>query len=154
MTRGSGSAPDPGHVRQCPPRRINGEIRGQIVATEIPYGFGGVGSVGAATLHAGGAAMRGGNLSISVAGGLPSGSGLLILSLSDGAGTAKQCPYLLGGPLLIVPIPLDATGAITLNSTIPDLPGSITIMQFFGFDCRAPGAFYSTNGLQVPLFDY
>jgi hypothetical protein len=135
---------------------VNGEIRGQIVATEIPYGFGGVGSVGAATLHAGGAAMRGGNLSISVAGGLPSGSGLLILSLSDGAGTAKQCPYLLGGPLLIVPIPLDATGAVTLNSTIPDLTGSLSIyLQYFGFDAAAPnGAFYSTNGLQVPLFDY
>ncbi len=135
---------------------VNGEIRGQIVPTEIPYGFGGIGSVGPASLHAGGAAMRGGNLSISVAGGLPSGTGLLILSLSDGAGTAKQCPYLLGGPLLIVPIPLDATGAVTLNSTLPDLSGSIDIyLQYFGFDAAAPnGAFYSTNGLLVPIFDY
>ena len=135
---------------------VLGEIRGQIVPTEIPYGFGGVGSVGPATLHAGGAAMRGGNLSISVAGGLPSGTGLLILSLSDGAGTAKQCPYLLGGPLLITPIPLDATGAVTLSTTLPDLAGSIDIyLQYFGFDAAAPnGAFYSTNGLQVPLFDY
>jgi hypothetical protein len=135
---------------------INGEIRGQIVATENPYGFGGIGSVGVATLHAAGAAMRGGTLMINVAGGLPNGNGLLLLSLSDGAATVKQCPYLLGPPLLLLPVPLDGAGALSLSSTIPDLTGSITIyLQYFGFDPAAPnGSFYSTNGLQVPLFDY
>ncbi len=134
----------------------NGEIRGQIVATQNPYGFGGVGSAGAATLHASGAAMRGGSLTISETGGLPSGAGLLLLSLSDGAGTVKQCPYLLGPPALILPVPLDGSGAFNLVSTIPDLSGSVTIyFQYFGFDPAAPnGAFYSTNGLQVPIFDY
>jgi hypothetical protein len=134
----------------------NGEIRGQIVPTENPYGFGGVGSVGMATLQASGAAMRGGTLTLSVAGGLPSGNGLLVLSLSDGAGSAKQCPYLLGPPALLLPAPLDATGALNLQSTIPDLSGSVTVFfQYFGFDAAAPnGAFYSTNGLMVPIFDY
>src|SRR5262249_18990091 len=128
----------------------------QIVPTENPYGFGGIGSAGVATLHAGGAAMRGGTLSLMVMGGLPSGTGLLILSLSDGAATVKQCPYLLGAPTLPLQLPLDATGSLNLASTIPDLSSSVTIyLQFFGFDPAAPnGAFYSTNGLQVPIFDY
>ena len=45
-----------------------GEIRGQIVPTEIPYGFGCESSVGDSSLRASGAAMRGGTLNLTLTG--------------------------------------------------------------------------------------
>jgi hypothetical protein len=134
----------------------NGEIRGQIVPSEITYGVGSPGSAGVATLHAGGAAMRGGTLGITIDLGLPNGAGLLVLSLSDGNSILKTCPYLTGAPLLFLPVGLDAGGSGKLSATVPDLASSIDVyMQYFGFDPSAPnGAFYSTNGLLVPIFDY
>jgi len=133
-----------------------GEIRGQIVPTEIPYGIGLASSVGMATLHAGGAAMRGGTISIDIAGAVPSGSGLLLISLGEGSSALKTVPYLLGAPLLIIPLPLDPAGAISLPGSIPDLSGSLDVyFQFFGFDKGGPnGDLYATNGLLVPVFDY
>jgi hypothetical protein len=134
----------------------NGEIRGQIVPSEITYGVGSPGSAGVASLHAGGAAMRGGTLGITIDSGLPNGAGLLVLSLSDGNAVLKTCPYLTGAPLLFLPVGLDAGGSGKLSATVPDLASSIDVyMQYFGFDPSAPnGAFYSTNGLLVPIFDY
>ena len=134
----------------------NGEIRGQIVPSEITYGVGSPGSAGLASLHAGGAAMRGGTLGITIDLGLPNGSGLLVLSLTDGNAVLKTCPYLTGAPLLFLPVGLDAGGSGKLSATVPDLPSSVDVyLQYFGFDPGAPnGAFYSTNGLLLPIFDY
>jgi hypothetical protein len=134
----------------------NGEIRGQIVPSEITYGVGSPGSAGVASLHAGGAAMRGGTLGITIDSGLPNGAGLLVLSLSDGNAVLKTCPYLTGAPLLFLPVTLGGGGSGKLSGTVPDLPSSVDVyMQYFGFDASAPnGAFYSTNGLLVPIFDY
>jgi len=134
----------------------NGEIRGQIVPSEITYGFGCPGSAGVATLHAGGAAMRGGTLGITIDGGLTNGAGLLILSLTDGNATIKTCPFLVGAPLLLLPVTLGAGGSGKLSATVPDLPSSVDVyMQYFGFDPgSANGFYYSTNGVHLPLFDY
>ncbi len=134
----------------------NGEIRGQIVPSEITYGAAFPGSAGVASLHAGGAAMRGGTLGITIDSGLPNGGGLLILSLTDGNAILKSCPYLTGAPLLFLPVALDAGGSGKLSATVPDLPSSIDVyMQYFGFDPNsANGFYYSTNGLLLPLFDY
>ena len=134
-----------------------GEIRGQIVPTEIPYGFGCDSSVGDASLRASGAAMRGGTLTLTLTGGLPNGSGLLIFSLDDGVGILKKhCPYLLGAPLLIVTVPTDATGGFVLGDVVPDLAFSLDVFfQYFGFDpASTHGGLYASNGLLVPLFDY
>jgi hypothetical protein len=134
----------------------NGEIRGQIVPTEIPYGVGGVSSAGLATLHAGGGAIRGGTVTISVKNGLASGTGLLVFSLSDGVATMKLAPYLLGAPILFLPVGLDGAGAFQASGTIPDLAGSTQFfMQFIGFEPGGPsGNVYSSNGLELPIFDY
>ncbi len=134
----------------------NGEIRGQIVPSEFPYGVGSPGSAGIATLHAGGAAIRGGTLGITIDLGLPNGSGLLVLSLADGNATIKTCPFLVGAPVLFLPAALDAGGSGKISATVPDLSGSVDVyMQFFGFDPAAPnGAFYSTNGVLLSIFDY
>jgi hypothetical protein len=134
----------------------NGEIRGQIVPTEIPYGVGSASSSGVPAIHASGGSIRGGSVTIAVTAGLPSGSGLLIFSLSDGAAAVKLTPYLLGAPLLILPIGLDALGGFSASGTIPDLAGSTQIyMQFIGFEQGGPsGNVYSSNGLLLPIFDY
>jgi hypothetical protein len=134
----------------------NGEIRGQIVPTEIPYGIGGASTAGLAALHAGGGAMRGGTVSINLTGGVANGTGLLILSLSDGVATMKLAPYLLGAPLLILPVGLDGAGAFSSSGGVPDLAGSTQIfMQFVGFEQGGPsGNVYSSNGLELPIFDY
>lgn len=134
----------------------NGEIRGQISPTEIPYGFGSASSAGVPALHASGASMRGGMVNLQVTGGLANGSGLLIISLSDGAGAVKVTPYLLGSPLLILPIPLDGLGNFASSGMVPDLAGSTQIfLQFFGFETGGPsGNIYGSNGLELPIFDY
>jgi len=134
----------------------NGEIRGQIVPSEITYGVGSPGSAGLASLHAGGAVMRGGTIGITIDTGLPNGTGLLVMSLSDGNALLKTCPYLTGAPLLFLPVGLDAGGSGKLSGTVPDLPSSVDVyMQYFGFDAGAPnGAFYSTNAVLMPIFDY
>ena len=134
----------------------NGEIRGQIVPSEFPYGVGSPGSVGLASLHAGGAVMRGGTIGITIDKGLPNGTGLLVMSLSDGNALLKTCPYLTGAPLLFLPTSLDAGGSGKVSGTVPDLPSSVDVyMQYFGFDAAAPnGAFYSTNAVLMSIFDY
>jgi hypothetical protein len=134
----------------------NGAIRGQIVPTEIPYGVGGASSAGLAALHAGGGAIRGGTVTITLTGGLANGTGLLVLSLSDGVATMKLAPYLLGAPLLMLPVGLDGTGGFSSSGTVPDLSGSTQIfMQFIGFEQGGPsGNVYSSNGLELPIFDY
>jgi hypothetical protein len=134
----------------------NGEIRGQIVPTEIPYGVGSASSAGVPALHASGGAMRGGTVTLSVTGGVANGSGLLILSLTDGVATIKVTPYLLGAPLLILPVGLDGLGRFNSSGTVPDLSASTQIfLQFFGFEQGGPsGNVYSSNGLELPIFDY
>jgi CHRD domain-containing protein len=133
-----------------------GEIRGQIVPTEIPYGFGSASSAGVPAFHASGGAIRGGMVTLQVMGGLPNGGGLLIISLTDGAGAVKVTPYLLGAPLLILPVGLDGLGNFSSSGTVPDLAGSTQIfLQFFGFETGGPsGNVYSSNGLELPIFDY
>jgi hypothetical protein len=128
----------------------NAMVVGLIVLHQVP------GSAGIASLHAGGAAMRGGTLGITIDSGLPNGAGLLVLSLTDGNSVLKTCPYLTGAPLLFLPVTLGGGGSGKLSGTVPDLPSSVDIyMQYFGFDASAPnGAFYSTNGLLLPIFDY
>jgi hypothetical protein len=135
----------------------NGEIRGQMVPTENPYGVGAPSSVGVPSLHAFGAAMRGGTLGLTLTNGLPSGTGLLIFSLTDGVGVLKKTvPYVLGAPLLIIPVPLDGTGGFSISDVIPDLSSSVDVyFQYFGFDVAGPnGPLYASNGVFVPIFDY
>ncbi|MEW6742287.1 MAG: CHRD domain-containing protein [Planctomycetota bacterium] len=131
-----------------------GEVRGQIIASEVPYGWGCPGSVGDVALHATGAPTPGGTITISVSGGRPSSTGVLIASLSDGASLASDCPYLLGAPILFLSLPLNAGGAINLPALVPDLPISLDVFfQFVNFDDAAPGngKFATSNGLLIPF---
>jgi hypothetical protein len=132
-----------------------GEIRGQIVPSEIPYGVGCASSAGVPAIHVTGGAIRGGTVTIAVTNGLANGLGFLVLSLSDGVATMKKCPYLLGAPLLILPIGLDGMGAFSTSGTVPDLSGSTQIfMQYFGLESGGPNPVYATNGVELPIFDY
>lgn len=101
--------------------------------------------------------MRGGTISVSVTGGLPGGAGLLVLSLSDGVGVSKLCPYLLGAPFVLFPLGLNGSGNLAFPPfVIPDLSSSFELYgQYFGFETGGPsGNLYATNGVRMPFFDY
>lgn len=130
----------------------SGEIRGQIVASGVPYGAGCPTSRGPATLTATGAPMGGGTITVTMTGGIPNQSGFLFGSFSAGAGDLLGCPFLIGAPALMLPLPVDAAGSATFALPWPGVPARLDFyFQWFGIDPAAPNSFYSTNGVKIPI---
>ncbi len=125
-----------------------GEIRGQLVSSGESYGFGCGGPlVLDCTLSTSGAPLAGSTVTLQVAGGEPSGSGFLGISLApDSLDLGSGCGQLVAAPILtVVPIALDAAGDATLPLNLPPLAASVTgYLQFAGFG--AGGLEYTSNG--------
>jgi hypothetical protein len=139
-----------------------GEIRGQIVASGSQYGPESNPPTGVISLSSSGAPTDlggGGNFTLSITNGKPGGLGFLLVGLGDGAALLNLEPFLLNPGLLIVTnlvLPLNGSGALTLPSTSPLLPSSVTVfMQFFGLDVAAPnGKFNASNGLRMTFVHF
>jgi len=131
-----------------------GEIRGQITPTHVPYGVPCPCTAATPVLSVSGAAQSNGTLTIAVQGGLPSGSGILFTSLSDGAVQAKgACSFLLGAPLYFAPIKLDPGGSVAVPVTLPALGGAFDLyLQYIGLCPGSPnGKLYNTNATKIPF---
>jgi hypothetical protein len=133
----------------------NGEIRGQIVRSFEAYGKGCPTSVGIPVLSGTGATAPGGNITIGISGGKPSSSALLLASFTADCSRTSGCGYYLGVPALIVSLPLNGTGSISISTTLPDIPSFDFFLQAVNLDAGAPnGQFGTTNGLHMPFTNY
>ncbi len=133
----------------------DGEIRGQLLSTGIPYGSGCASSTGSTPmLTSSGAPTPGGSFTLMIDNGKPFGFGLLLGSLSQGALLSKGCPFFLGATSLVLPMPLlDASGDLMVPVTMPALPGSVSFnVQYLGADVALMSGQYVSNGLEIPLF--
>jgi hypothetical protein len=135
-----------------------GEIRGQVIASSIPYGPSSNPPTGVITLNATGAPTDlggGGTFTLSISNGRPFGLGYMFASLGPDAVLFKQEPFLvdLGTTISTTLLPLDGTGSLSVPVVTPPLPFSFELfMQFFGLDGTAPnGQFNVSNGLQIPF---
>lgn len=122
------------------------EIRGQILRAAEPYGRP---CAAGPRLALDGAPMRGAPLVLQIASGPPGGRGILAVSPQAAAVLSSGCPLLIAGPFLaLLPLRLDAAGALNLPFRAPDFPGSQSLfLQFAG-----PG--FTSNGLQVDLIAF
>jgi hypothetical protein len=134
---------------------IDGEIRGQIVKSFEPYGTGCTGSAGVPALTGSGAPTPGGTITLSISGGKPSSFGYLLTSVFADCSRVSGCAYHLGVPSLIIGLPLNAGGSISVPFVMPEIPSFDFYMQYFNIDTGAPnGTFGSTNGLKMPFTNY
>lgn len=133
----------------------NGEIRGQIVKSFEPYGTGCPGSAGTPSLSGSGAPKPAGTITLSIASGKPNSAGLLVGSFTADCSRASGCAYNLGIPSLIVGLPLNGSGALSIATVMPDIPSFDFYLQYFNFDSgSANGQFSATNGLKMPFTKY
>jgi hypothetical protein len=137
----------------------SGEVRGQLVPSFTPYGPGSPGPSGVPVLAGSGVPVPGGMPTLSITGGTPSKSGLLVVGFTAtqllvGGGT---CTLLVGPALpIIITLPLGPTGNLVLPTPLPaSTPAPLWLQfQFFVLDPAAPnGHYYSTNGLGMHVND-
>jgi hypothetical protein len=133
----------------------NGEIRGQIVKGFEAYGKGCPGSVGIPTLSGSGATKPNGNITLSISGGKPMSTALLLGSFTADCARASGCGYYLGVPSLILSLPLNGAGMVSLPTTLPDIPSFDFFLQAINLDTGAPnGQFSTSNGMHMPFTKY
>lgn len=92
---------------------------------------------------------------LQVSNGRPFGTGLLFLATAPASAPIMGCTFLLGGTLFApISLPLNASGSITLSSTLPSTvpTGARVYAQFIGLDAGAiNGAFSTSNELLMIL---
>lgn len=134
-----------------------GEIRGQIVPSGVPYGAGSPRPGGPAVLVATGAPVAGGTVRLELTGGLPDGAGFLVVSLLPDADSVLGHPVLVQTAAIfaVLPIALDPTGRGGLEVPWPGSTVALDVyLQLMVLDGAAPGGFYTSNGLKLPITNF
>ncbi len=132
-----------------------GQIRGQILAEETPYGVSTGTTKGECKLRCQGAPMVGSELTITVAGGVRDGIGAMWLATEPGALKAGDFDFLLGGMFEVIPITLDQHGRYVVSGQLPEASSIDVYLQFFGDDpTQVRHRLYASNAIKVALNDF
>ena len=137
------------YVNVASAANIDGEIRGQIIPSEVPYGR--PAGVTLASLHMTGAPTDFGTISITIANGLPNGFGLIGIAADRGATPAGKGNFYLDAPFSLIPVNLNSGGFFTLTNSLPDITASSSVfLQFAGLD-DSTGDIYTSNATEVRI---
>lgn len=116
----------------------------------VDLGAGLAGSGDAPRLAAGGEPQAGGDVTLSLQGGLPGGTTHLVLGLSVLAAPFKSGTLVPNPDVIVAGLALDAAGGHGLDVVWPSLPsGTTVVLQHWLVDPGAPAGFAASNALVV-----
>ncbi len=103
-------------------------------------------------LDASGCASPGGAIELSIRNGIPGGSVWLVVGLGPAAATLPSGCQLLASPiLLLITLPLDGEGSVTLPAVIPASAPSGAAVWLQAFVVTPGGAKLGSNGLKLTI---